>query len=96
MKNLLEKFVKSSRNYRPYGLHMGIIEKSFNGGAGAIELFRFYFEKKTIVINSLFFTKSDERKLNEFCEENGMQNWRRKKVSLGYPSWYFHHLSING
>ena len=95
MKDLLEKFVKKNRNYRGYDLWNNIVDKVFNRGMGAINLFRFYETEKIIVINKLFFNKADERKLKTFCEEKGMTEWTWRFCELGYADWYGDNMSIN-
>lgn len=95
MKEAILSFVKSNRNYRGYDLHLGIIDKVFNNGNGSLNLFRFYQEKKIIVINKTIYNKSDERKLKEFCRDCHIEDWQWKFASLSYPDYYFHKLSIS-
>lgn len=90
----LFQFVSDNKNYRSFDLHLNIVDKVFNGGNGALNLFRFYPEQKVIVINKVVFTKSDKNKLEEFCRDYHCEDWQWKYASLGYPDWYFKHLSI--
>ena len=69
------------------------IKKVFNHGMGQLELFYFDLKRKFIAINSNIATVSDFRKLREFCRDNHMDNWRQIDTPLGYPNWYFNHLS---
>ena len=94
MKEQLKKFVASNRNYNPYSLSRNIVEKTFNRGMGSLALLRFYEEEKTIVINKSLFSKSDERKLREFCRDCHIEDWVWKYDSLYYPDYYFRTLSI--
>lgn len=94
MRNLLSQFVRTNRNYRGYDLSHNIVEKVFNRGCGSLGLFRFYPDKKIIVINKLLYNKSDERKLNEFCRDTHIEDWQRVFTSLGYPEWYTKRLHL--
>ena len=94
MKTKLQKFVKKNRNYCGYELSRNIVMKSFNHGMGAIDLFRFYEDRKVVVYNANYYNKSDERKLSTFLSDNGMTDWKVVSRTLGYPEWYFHHLHI--
>lgn len=69
------------------------IKKVFNHGMGQLELFYFDLKRKLIAINNNLATASDLRKLREFCRDNHMDNWRQINTRLGYPNWYFNHLS---
>lgn len=83
----------NKRYYRrdyPTGL---TIKKVFNHGMGQLELFYFDLKRKLIAINNNLATASDLRKLREFCRDNHMDNWRQIDTPLGYPNWYFNHLS---
>ena len=83
MKELLEKFIKSHRQYRGYNLkYYNIVDKSFAKGKGSAPLFRFYETEKVIIINMGLFNDSDRRKLKTFCEENGMESWEWKYAKL--------------
>lgn len=94
MKTLLEKFVKKNRMYNPYSLSWGIVEKTFNNGCGSLALFRFYEDKKTVVVNKLLATKRDRKKLDDFLIENGMESWEKVDKEYGYPEYYFTSLSL--
>lgn len=93
MKEKISQFVKTNRNYRPYSLHLNIVEKTFNNGSGSLGLFRFYPERKKVAVNKLLCTKNDERKLDEFLRDCHCEDFERVYVSLGYPDYYFKHLS---
>lgn len=69
------------------------IKKVFNHGMGELELFYFDLDRKFIAINSNLATNSDFRKLREFCRCNHIDDWRQIDTPLGYPNWYFNHLS---
>ena len=95
MKEKLEKFVeKYSKVYKPYSLFLNIVEKVFNNGTGAISLFRFYADKKIVLINEKFYTKGDKKKLSAFLAENEMSDWTLKFKSYGYPDWYTKTFSV--
>lgn len=88
-------FIKSSRNYRTYDMHLNIVDKVFNHGRGALQFIRFYEKEKTIVINEILFTKRDKAKLEKFCKEAGIEDYTWKYARLGYPDWYFKNLSLS-
>ena len=90
----LKDFINSNRNYRHDDCSREIVCKVFNRGNGRLALLRFYESEKTIVINKKLFNASDERKLKEFCRDNGMENWRWLYDELGCPGWYNRSLSI--
>lgn len=94
MKNLVDQFIKSNRNYRHDMCNSLIVEKVWNHGMGSLDLFRFYPEKKTICINRCLFNSSDERKLKEFCRDAHIENWERVFVSFGYPEYYRYNLHL--
>jgi len=94
MKEMLLQFVKTNKNYRGYDLRLNIVDKVWNHGSGSINLFRFYADKKIIVINRTFFNKWDERKLKEFCRDFHLENWKWRFSHLGYPDYYTKNLSL--
>lgn len=95
MKEQLRQFAQSNRNYRGYDLHLNIIDKVFAHGCGCLNLFRFYPDKKVIVINRTVYTKADGKKLSEFCRDNHIRHWQWKFATLAYPNWYASKLSIS-
>ena len=95
MKEMLSQFVKTNKNYRGYDLRLNIVDKVWNHGMGSINLFRFYADRKIIVINRTFFNKWDERKLKEFCRDFHLEEWKWRFSHLGYPDYYTKNLSLN-
>ena len=95
MKEIISKWIWSNRNYRHHDSNKLIVLKVFNHGMGALDLFRFYVDEKTIVINRCVFSSSDERKLKEFCRDCGIESWRWLYDSLGYPDWYRRGISMH-
>lgn len=95
MKESIKSFIKTNRNYRSDMCSSLIVEKVWNHGMGSLDLFRFYENEKTIVINRCLFNKSDERKLREFCRDCHIEDWAWKFDSLGYPDYYFRTLSLS-
>lgn len=83
----LEFFFKF-KQYNRYSQRYNIVEKTFNRGMGSLKLFRFYLDKKIVLINKCLFNKSDEKKLDEFLRLNNMSDWNKKFVSYGYPDYY--------
>lgn len=69
------------------------IKKVFNHGMGMLDLFYFDLKREFVAINRTLSTSADLRKLREFLQKNKMQNWRTIDTTLGYPDWYFNHLS---
>lgn len=87
MKAKLSFFLKF-RQYKSYSFNNNIVDKVFNKGNGALNLFRFYENEKTILVNECLFNKSDEKHLSEFIKANDFQDWTIKKVKYGYPEYY--------
>lgn len=75
--------------YNPYSISWGIVEKTWNSGRGSLALFRFYEDKKIVLLNSCLANKADRRKLNNFLAENDMKDWKIVEKDYGYPSYYF-------
>lgn len=94
MRQQLQQLVSASKNYRGYDLHLNIVSKVFNNGAGALALFRFFPEQKVIVINRLLATERDEKNLRSFCQQQGIE-YKLLYMELGYPDYYFKTLNIN-
>lgn len=88
MKTAIKKFIYQYRQYRGHDVSSYVVEKLWNRGNGRIELFRFYEDKKIILINASFYNKADERHLSEFINENGLSDYRIEKVEYTYPDFY--------
>lgn len=71
-----------------------IVEKTFNHGNGSLALFRFYEEKKIILINKTMVNKSDMKHLNNFIKENNMSDYQLVEKEYGYPEYYFKTFSL--
>lgn len=102
LESVLTQFVAGIRNYRPHSVERGIVQKVWNHGHGSIALFRVYQKKRVIVVNSAFFNMSDIPKLAnlivalETAYPATFHKWKTRSVSLGYPEYYNHELSIEG
>jgi hypothetical protein len=79
-----------SKKYNPFLVHRGTIEKTFNDGHGSLCCFRFTDDNK-VVVNKGFFSDSDKKNLEKFCEHIGIIPEYINK-SIGYPDWYFKSL----
>lgn len=75
--------------YNPYSISRLIVEKTWNSGHGSLSLFRFYEDKKIVLLNSCLANKADRRKLNNFLAENDMKDWKIVEKDYGYPTYYF-------
>lgn len=84
----LEAYVAKVRQYKPYSLHSLIIEKTWNHGQGSLALFRFYPDKKEILMNKEVSNIYDERHLNKIIDLIGADDWRLRKAHYGYPDYY--------
>lgn len=84
---------QNKRWYRRDCPHDLTIKKVFNRGMGLLDLFYFNLSRKFVAINATLCTASDRKKLSEFLRDNHMENWHRVETCLGYPNWYFNHLS---
>lgn len=93
MKQDLEKFFSSFRQYRVYDSKL-TISKIWNRGNGLLELFRFYPDKKVILINSSLFNYADKKHLNEFINQHGMNEWKQVEKSYSYPEYYRHSFAL--
>ena len=96
---VIERFVKSSRNYRIGG--NDCVRKVWNRGMGLLDLFRVYPDRnRCVVVNDALFCKSDEPKmerLRELLSEefgNCADDWKVVHCWLGYPLYYNRSLSL--
>lgn len=83
------------RQYMPFSASYNIVEKTFNRGMGSLALFRFYADKKIVLINQSIYNNSDKEKLDKFLNENNMNDWEKKFIYYGYPDYYFHSFGLN-
>ena len=82
------------RQYNAYSASYNIVEKTFNRGMGSLSLFRFYPDKKIVLINRSLANKSDCSKLNQFLNENNMNDWELRSIDYGYPDYFFHSFEL--
>lgn len=76
------------RQYNQYSKSYNIVEKTFNRGMGSLALFRFYADKKIVLINQSIYNNSDKEKLDKFLIENNMTDWEKMFIYYGYPDYY--------
>lgn len=79
-------FCKLSKSYLSYTVAYGIVDKVWNNGNGALDLYRFGKDNK-VTVNTLLETKSDRTKLMKF-----MPNAKVIEKELDYPDFYFKSL----
>lgn len=92
---MLEVYVRGVRQYNPYSLSSLIIEKKWNGGRGSLALFRFYPDKKTILVNKELYNRFDEKHLREIIKILMADEWKIVYVYYGYPDYYNKSFNLN-
>ena len=85
----------SFRNYNPYTKSYNIVEKTFNRGMGSLALFRFYADKKIILINQSLYNNTDKERLDQFIKDNNLNDWEKRFIYYGYPVYYLRSFSID-
>lgn len=96
--NYEEAISRSIRRHRQYRIDSRkslVVCKVWNRGQGLLALFKFYPDKRIVLINSCLFNKSDERNLIKIKKVIGAEDWEDKKVEYGYPDYYFKGFSLN-
>lgn len=91
----IRSWIKSVRQYRAHDYRSDIVCKVWNRGMGRLDLFRFYPEKKIVLVNSAICNRADERHLDAFLRTFGMQDYKRKRVNYGYPVYYNHSFGLH-
>jgi hypothetical protein len=80
-------FVKLGRQYNPFSVQYGVVEKVFNRGRGSLSLYRFG-KGVRVTVNMGLERESDRKRLMQ-----AMPRCRIIESTLGYPDWYFRGLS---
>lgn len=76
------------RQYRPSCTYKNGVEKTWNRGMGSLILFRFYFDRKIVLVNSALANKSDMKHLDSFLNELGCTDFEIRMKAYGYPTYY--------
>lgn len=91
----LQMAVKGYRQYRIESCNGLIVSKVWNKGQGLLALFRFYPDKKIILINNCLFNKSDSKNLEKIKKAIGAGDWMGQRAEYGYPDYYFKSFGLN-
>ena len=91
----LQMAVKGYRQYRIESRNGLIVSKVWNKGQGLLALFRFYPDKKIILINNRLFNKSDSKNLEKIKKAIGAGDWMKQRAEYGYPDYYFKSFGLN-
>jgi hypothetical protein len=75
-------FQKTARQYNPYSVMFGVVEKTFNRGAGSLALYRFGTGNRVSVNTSLEKPGDRARLMAMFPDCVPVPS------PLGYPDWY--------
>jgi hypothetical protein len=75
-------FQKTAHQYNTYSLVYGVVEKTFNGGAGSLKLYRFGAGNRVSVNTSLEKPGDRARLMAMFPDCIPIPS------PLGYPDWY--------
>lgn len=95
LKQNIKGLINRVKQYRFHDYNGFTICKVWNRGMGSLDLVRFFPEKKVILINSALFNNSDRKKLDEFCRDNHIENWKWREVYFGYPVYYNNSFGIH-
>ena len=91
----LQMAVKGYRQYRIESRNGLIVSKVWNKGQGLLALFRFYPDKKIILINNRLFNKNDSKNLEKIKKAIGAGDWMEQRAEYGYPDYYFKSFGLN-
>lgn len=91
----ISKVIGNYKQYRMDGWKSLIVSKVWNRGQGLLPLFRFYQDKKIILINSRLFNRFDEKHLSKIKKAIGAESWKEVNVEYGYPDYYFKSFNLN-
>lgn len=91
----LQMAVKGYRQYRIESRNGLIVSKVWNKGQGLLALFRFYPDKKIILINNRLFNKNDSKNLEKIKKAIGAVDWMEQRAEYGYPDYYFKSFGLN-
>lgn len=91
----LQMAVKGYRQYRIESRNGLIVSKVWNKGQGLLALFRFYPDKKIILINNRLFNKNDSKNLEKIKKAIGACDWMEQRAEYGYPDYYFKSFGLN-
>lgn len=96
--NWREKLLNATKGCRQYCITSWsslVVEKVWNRGQGLLALFRFYPDKKIVLINSCLFNKSDSKHLLRIKKAIGADDWKELQAEYGYPDYYFKNFNLN-
>lgn len=91
----LQMAVKGYRQYRIESRNGLIVSKVWNKGQGLLALFRFYPDKKIILINNRLFNKNDSKNLEKIKKAIEASDWMEQRAEYGYPDYYFKSFGLN-
>ena len=91
----LQMAVKGYRQYRIESRNGLIVSKVWNKGQGLLALFRFYPDKKIILINNRLFNKNDSKNLQKIKKPIEAGDRMEQRAEYGYPDYYFKSFGLN-
>lgn len=94
-KKLLYAAIEHYKQYRILTKDSLIVSKILNKNQGALALFRFYPNRKIILVNTFLFNKIDSLNLLKIKKTIGANNWMEIKVNYDYSKKYFEEFKLN-
>lgn len=95
MEQKIKAWIKAVRQYKAHDYRNDVVCKVWNRGMGRLALFRFYPDRKVVLINRAICNKCDHEHLNAFLLAYGMGDWERVAVDYGYPTYYNHSFGLH-